>query len=268
MKKIFTILVIFTMLTNIAFASSKLTVRVNGNNINLQGAEAYIDKANRTLVPIKFIADYLQAETKWDNQSKTATVTKDGKVVVICIPCKKITIDGQEVGADSYGALTKNRTYVPLAIIAKAFDVKVAFDNATKTIDIYTDGSTPKPPQTNKGENIDTSKMATINNFEYKGETQFKRDVYYNATGLDLNIRLYRAYDTSFGITYNHRNAFATYLILDDGTWLNINSSTPESATYLGNHIGRTIDKIIFEDMNSKKSLVVPVNIKIELKTK
>lgn len=264
MKKLFTILVIFTMLTNIAFASPKLTVRVNGNNINLQGAEAYIDKANRTLVPIKFIADYLQAETKWDNQSKTATVTKNGKTIIICISCKKITIDGQEVGADSYGALTRNRTYVPLAIIAKAYDAKVAFDNATKTIDIYTDGSTPKPPQANKGENIDTSKMATINNFEYKGEQKFKRDVYYDATGLDLNIELYRAYENGFGITYNHRNAYATYVILDNGTWLHWNSSTPESATYLGNHIERTIEKIIFTDMNSKKSLVVPVGLKIE----
>lgn len=267
MKKIVSVFLVLLVFTGLVFGKD-ITVRVNNNKVDLKGAEAYIDKANRTLVPIKFIADYLQAETKWDNQSKTATVTKNNKEIVICIPCKKITIDKEEVGADSYGALTRNRTYVPLAIIAKAFDVKVTFDNNTKTIDIFTDGNTPKKEiDTKAGQNIDTSKMPVITNFAYKGKENLKNENgYLDATGLNLNIELYGAGDTGFGITYDHRNAFATYLILNDGSWLNINSSTPESATYLGNHIGKIMDKIIFEDMNSKKALLVPVGIKIEYK--
>ena len=264
MKKIVSVFLVLLVFTGLVFGKD-ITVRVNNNKVDLKGAEAYIDKANRTLVPIKFIADYLQAETKWDNQSKTATVTKNNKEIVICIPCKKITIDKEEVGADSYGALTRNRTYVPLAIIAKAFDVKVSFDNNTKTIDIFTDGNTPRPPQANKGESIDISKMP-ISNLEYKGEPRMKAKKYLDATGLDLNIRLYAADEGGFGISYDHRKAYATYVILNDGTWIGWNSSTPESATYNDNYLGKTIDKIIFDDMTSKTSLVVPIELKIEYK--
>lgn len=132
-KSLISLLATLILLTFVSFASG-ITVRVNGNSIDLKGAEAYVDNANRTLVPIRFIADNLQAETSWDNASQTATVKKEGKTIEICIPCKKVKVDGQEVGTDSYGSLRNQRTYVPLRLIAEAFGANVGYANQIVTI--------------------------------------------------------------------------------------------------------------------------------------
>lgn len=107
MKKILiSVLTAIVLMTSFALASNKITIRVNNQKID---AQAFVDKNNRTLVPLRFIADNLSATTDWNQQNKTATVTQGDKVITLCIPCKKLTINGEETSTDSYGLIQNNR---------------------------------------------------------------------------------------------------------------------------------------------------------------
>ncbi|MDD4390245.1 MAG: copper amine oxidase N-terminal domain-containing protein [Eubacteriales bacterium] len=103
-------------------------------------AEAYIDTAGRTMVPIRFVADALginESQIIWNQASATATIV--GKQVVsITVGDAKIIAGGTAIAMDTVAVNLNGRIYVPARYVSTALGANVDWDAATKTVSIYT----------------------------------------------------------------------------------------------------------------------------------
>lgn len=266
------------LMTSVALASNKITIRVNNQKID---AQAFVDKNNRTLVPLRFIADNLSATTDWNQQTKTATVTQGDKVITLCIPCKKLTINGEETSTDSYGLIQNNRIYVPLRLIAQAFGANVGYKKGV--VDINTDGSmpNPNPPKEEELPIPDSSKMKKLDPSILPPEaTKFRREgtPLYDGAGWNWNVQQpshEKSNHEIFVLTYTKSRARLYFIVTTDGKWIMASPSYNEAAFFFGDYVGIEIDKVLFTGSEEEKkgniTYINPVeylvdipNIKIE----
>lgn len=98
-------------------------------------------KNNRTYVPIRFIAEELGYDVKWDGANRKVTMTNDGTTVELTIGSNKMMVNGKTVLLDAPAEIRDDRTFVPLRAIAEAFGEKVDYSNDYKAVYI---GDNPK----------------------------------------------------------------------------------------------------------------------------
>lgn len=98
-------------------------------------------KNNRTYVPIRFIAEELGYDVKWDGANRKVTMTNDGTTVELTIGSNKIKVNGKTVLLDAPAEIRDDRTFVPLRAIAEAFGEKVDYSSDYKAVYI---GDNPK----------------------------------------------------------------------------------------------------------------------------
>ena len=119
----------------IGSAEYKVTKDGNAEQKTLDVAP-YIAKGNRTMLPLRAVAETLDMEVKWDAKTSTATLnSKDNtQTVVLTIGNKTMLVNGKEVALDSAPEIKDARTFLPVAQIANALNVKTAWDASTKTV--------------------------------------------------------------------------------------------------------------------------------------
>lgn len=84
---------------------------------------------DRTVVPVRFIAESLGAEVKWDEATETVTIIKGSDTLKIVLGEQKIDKNGQEIKIDVTAFEENGRTLLPLRAIAEAFDKQVFWDD-------------------------------------------------------------------------------------------------------------------------------------------
>ena len=124
---------IFVLASTVAFADLGISITIDGNKINLQGAEPYL-VSGRTLVPIRFISENLGAEVEWDGIKQAAIVKSESKSIIIRVNSKDAVVNETTLTLEIEPRLTNGRVYVPLRAIAELLDVSVDWDNASKTV--------------------------------------------------------------------------------------------------------------------------------------
>jgi len=126
MKKLIAIaLVIAALLSTIPFtahAADTPTVKVDGSLIDFPDQQPVI-RNGRTLVPVRFIAEALGYDVKW-NSSTNSAVIDNGKIVMT-IDSAIAEINGKSVTLDTAPTLLNDRTMVPLRIIAETLNCTV-----------------------------------------------------------------------------------------------------------------------------------------------
>lgn len=101
---------------------------VNGKEETMDAA-SYI-KDSRTMVPVRYVAMALGVtadKVMWDQANQTATILAD-KVVQVKLGEKAMLINGAKVPMEAAAELTNERTFVPVASIARALGVEVVWD--------------------------------------------------------------------------------------------------------------------------------------------
>lgn len=128
MKKVLVILVLaFSMVLSQAFAdSSDITIKVNGQVIKTD-VKPYINSENRTVVPIRVIAEALGASVDWDDSSKTVTIKKDSSNIVLKIGESKALVNGTEKVFDTKAVIKDSRTFVPLRFVSETLGAEVTW---------------------------------------------------------------------------------------------------------------------------------------------
>jgi hypothetical protein len=98
----------------------------------------YISKTNRTMVPVRYVSETLDAEVTWDAKKKQATIIDilSGKTIVLTLGSKKATVDGKETNLDSPAALINGLTYVPVGFIVQSLGAELGWNQATRTVSI------------------------------------------------------------------------------------------------------------------------------------
>lgn len=113
-----------------------ITVTLNGEKIEFDVQPCLIN--DRTMVPIRFVAESLKAVVGWDDPTQTVTMTKGDTVLKLQIGDNKLYKNDEVIELDSPAVLKDDRTLVPVRAISESFDVKVGWDDATSTVMLST----------------------------------------------------------------------------------------------------------------------------------
>ena len=135
-KLIAIVLAVSSMLTVSALAVSAastkdITVKVNDTVIRFPDQNPIIQN-ERTMVPIRFVAEALGYDVDWNEKDNTAVID-DGKIILY-IGTNKAKINGKSVTLDVASTVVRDRTMVPLRVIAETLDCSVDWIGETKTI--------------------------------------------------------------------------------------------------------------------------------------
>lgn len=116
-------------------ATDEPKLLLDGKNITAL-AEPVIQN-NRTLVPIRFIAEQLGAEVDWHNDDWTVTITKDNASVFLRIDSHLVIYQNDEKTynlCDVPPRVINEKTYLPLRLVSNALGIGIDWDSDTNTI--------------------------------------------------------------------------------------------------------------------------------------
>ncbi|MBE3594104.1 MAG: phosphate ABC transporter substrate-binding protein PstS family protein [Candidatus Carbobacillus altaicus] len=117
----------------VKFTVGNKTYTVGGNKKTIDGPAPFIE-ANRTMVPLKYVAEALDAKVDYDAKTKKITVTKGTTTIVMYLGEKAMKINGSSRAFDTPVRAVDGRTVLPIAQIANALGVKYKWDDQTKTV--------------------------------------------------------------------------------------------------------------------------------------
>ena len=124
-----------------AWEEKTIVLTIGETKAMVFGREVQIDAApmiqnDRTMLPIRFIAESLGAEVLWEEETKTVTVKNTDKVIKIVIGEAKALVGEEEKDLDSAAFIENNRTYLPLRFIAENLGAKVTYEEETRTVTV------------------------------------------------------------------------------------------------------------------------------------
>ena len=112
----------------------KTTYTLNGEQKTMDVAP--IIRNERTMLPVRYVAEALGAEIAWDGATSTATLKTADTEIKITVGAKDATVNGQAVALDSPAFIENDRTYMPVRFVAETLGGTVAWDGATSTATI------------------------------------------------------------------------------------------------------------------------------------
>ena len=111
------------MFESSAIAIGKSYFEINGRKHDLDAA-AYIDENDRTMLPLRAIANALgidNSDIVWDPKKEEVTITRADKVEIrIMVGEAAIYIDDAKTTIDTKAVIVKDRVFLPLRAIANA----------------------------------------------------------------------------------------------------------------------------------------------------
>ncbi len=117
--------------TEIKMTIGDMNGYVNGVAKELDAAP--IIRQDRTMLPVRFVAENLGAEVAWDGATSTATLTCGDIEIKITIGATTATINGEEKPLDAPAFIENSRTYLPVRFVAEALGATGDWDGATST---------------------------------------------------------------------------------------------------------------------------------------
>lgn len=136
MKKIKGVISIFfiTLLVIQSVYAQGLSLIVDGQNLTELASPFIID--NRTMVPIRFISEALETEVYWDETLQKVDIKRDALSLTLWIGSRVYLLNGQYYVSDVAPKIINNRTYVPVRLVANAFEVGVLWNGDKQEVTI------------------------------------------------------------------------------------------------------------------------------------
>jgi hypothetical protein len=107
----------------------------NGELITMDIAPQIID--DRTLLPVRYLAESCGAQVAWDPKNKRATLTKDQTVIQLTIGSKQIIVNKQASNMDIAPVIINDRTMLPARWVAENLGWQVAWQEENRTVTIF-----------------------------------------------------------------------------------------------------------------------------------
>ncbi len=128
------VVLVMAMSISTAFGYSKTDIEIKpGDNIaRVDGKEAVLDVPakiinNRTMVPLRFIAESMGFFVDWDPISRTVIIG-EGNYILLPIGSSTATVNGVGVSLDSPAIIENSRTLVPIRFVSENLGAKVDWD--------------------------------------------------------------------------------------------------------------------------------------------
>ena len=106
-----------------------IAILIDDNPVTYPDAQPFIDEQDRTQVPIRALAEMLNCQVIWNEQTQGITIIDvDGTVITTKIGDNKIVTDGEMIEMDTTAKIINNRTYLPLRFVSEAFGFNVFWE--------------------------------------------------------------------------------------------------------------------------------------------
>lgn len=122
------------------YMEDTVALYTNQNTIAIDGVVAHLDKDNpdvkaivkndRTLVPVRFVSEALNAEVLWNAETQKVTISSDETNIKMTIGSTELDVNGNIINMDVAPEIILGRTMVPIRYIAEAFEKKVSYDKS------------------------------------------------------------------------------------------------------------------------------------------
>lgn len=121
--------------------TKKITMTVGENKLNsgeneiLLDSPAYINGEGYTMLPVRAIAEALDATVNWDENTKTVSILRGQRIMSIEVGSDEMYINGTKVPMNTKAAIKDERIFVPVRDIANALSISnIEWNEETKTI--------------------------------------------------------------------------------------------------------------------------------------
>ena len=114
------------------------------NNEYLQPDVEPIIRNNRTLIPVRFVAEALGLDVDWDGETRTVTLESEEQDISVTLVIGQYTATVTDqagtrtVTSDVASLVHQDRTMLPLRLIAELFGAEVDWDGSTQTAIVNT----------------------------------------------------------------------------------------------------------------------------------
>jgi N-acetylmuramoyl-L-alanine amidase len=145
---IISLLILLLTFNSVVFGANEIiNVSMNGSKVQVKEVKVLMDGQafksdvpsfiyiDRTLVPIRFVAESFGAEVGWDQATKTATVKHKDKVVKLTIDSNKVVLNNEAKTLDKNSipklvtfSNNDSRTMVPVRFISEVLGYEVGWD--------------------------------------------------------------------------------------------------------------------------------------------
>lgn len=144
-KLLLCIMVSFQLSVPALASSSDIKVKVNDRTIAMD-TSPYIS-GNHTLVPIRFVAEALNADkVSWNSSKRNVTIKDNNTEILLSINSSTAYVNGKAVKLDIPAKIKNNRTYIPVRFVSENMGAKVSWNSGERTVYIYKSGITPNIP--------------------------------------------------------------------------------------------------------------------------
>ena len=121
--------------------NNEIILYIGKTNVVVFGEEKTIDvcpliRADRTMLPARFVAESLGAEVLWSDAERKVTIKRDDIEIVIFIDSDKAYVNGEEILLDSPAFLENDRTYTPVRFVAEKLGGTVYWDESVSKVTI------------------------------------------------------------------------------------------------------------------------------------
>lgn len=137
-KKMFALILGMMMMSSSisTLAQSQVKVTINNEQVSFDEAGPFVDRNNRTLVPLRFISEKLGAQVKWDSKAQTVTVTASSQEVVLTVGQAQMIVNGVKTTMDTKPVMKDGRVFVPVKYISEVLGVEVKWIAEESTVAI------------------------------------------------------------------------------------------------------------------------------------
>ena len=111
-------------------------VFVDGQEVSFD-IKPYINRENRTMVPVRFVSERLGAAVSWNNAQRIVTVKNNSDDIQMTIGNLTVLLNGANSQMDTAAILKSGRTLVPLRFISEYLGASVNWNSANQTVNIY-----------------------------------------------------------------------------------------------------------------------------------
>ncbi len=95
-------------------------------------------KDMRTLAPLRFVSEALEAEVQWDEKERKVTVTQDMRKYEFWVGEDKMMVNGKKINMDVAPEIINDRTMVPVRFLGEAMELLVDWEQETRKVTLFT----------------------------------------------------------------------------------------------------------------------------------
>lgn len=120
--------------TSIILTIGQKDATIDGKTVSNDVAPKIVN--DRTMLPIRFIAEALGAKVDWIEESRAVKITAQNIDISLVIGEDFATVNGGKIDLDSPSFIENDRTYLPIRFVSEKLGADVKWDDATQTVNI------------------------------------------------------------------------------------------------------------------------------------